>query len=322
MVQHFLHVVQCETTKDGQATVQPEVLRPHQRAGGGGRQDERGEARKCDDGDTGEEGPTEVEILLLLGRRANKGDGAHQTDRVEPGTGEERWLHEHEGREQHGLRDVEGAPESVFLDITVGYESATLAASSRHGSDSLVRIRGHAAVHGADAADKTQAQHHPRIRAHEPEAPSADMELSRRKTDDADAQASVHKRVVEVGALERGHAAIVARVAVEDEVDCDEGCAEDARAVQEALADIALGHGIAVCGLLVLPAEGRAQHGRVSGERRGGVRRAQTLGWVLEWRVVQCADSEGLRGLGCLSHCCRHGERPSQYEGHCWRSCG
>ena len=65
-----------------------------------------------------------------------------------------------------------------------------------------------------------------------------------RDTDDADAQAGVGEGLVEVAALVRGHAAVVARFVVEHEVGCGDGAADDGGAIEEAGAEGAGGRGV------------------------------------------------------------------------------
>lgn len=139
VVQDLLDVVQGEATKDGQTTVQPEVLSPHQGAGSGGGQDQRGESRERNDGNTGEQGATEVEVLFLLGGGTDEGDGTlirvsggnllksfyayHHSNSVQTSAGEEGRLHEEERRKQSSLRQVEGSPESILGNVAVDSQS-------------------------------------------------------------------------------------------------------------------------------------------------------------------------------------------------------
>lgn len=120
MVQHLLHVIEREAAKDGQSTIQPDLLRVGQGAGGGRGDDERGEAGGGDDGGTGEEGTADVEVLLLLGRGAHDGEGAHHGDGVEAGAGEDGGRAEgEEGGDKGGLGGVEGCPHGVLGNIAV-----------------------------------------------------------------------------------------------------------------------------------------------------------------------------------------------------------
>lgn len=57
------------------------------------------------------------------------------------------------------------------------------------------------------------------------------MQSSRCDADDSDAEAGVQEGVVQVGSFVWRHAAIFACFTVEDEVDCEEGSAEDGAAV-------------------------------------------------------------------------------------------
>lgn len=107
-------------------------------------------------------------------------------------------------------------------------------------------------------------------------------------TNDADAQSSVQKRLIEIGAFVGWHAAIFTSLAVEDQVDCKECTTEDGAAIDEALGQVALCDGIGGRGSLV----GAARRGL-----EGGANDA-----LLEWRELlgcRCrADSrDGLMKL-------------------------
>lgn len=119
VVQDLLDVVEGEATEDGQTAVQPDALRPHQRAGCGGGEDEGRETGESDDGDTREQRTTEVHVLLLLSGGADEGDRAHHPDGVETSAGEDRGVHEHQRGEQGGLSDVESGPEAVLQKIAI-----------------------------------------------------------------------------------------------------------------------------------------------------------------------------------------------------------
>jgi hypothetical protein len=81
-MQDTLHIIECESTEDGQTTPQPDILCPHECACRGGWENEWGESRDRYEGYTGEEGCSEVEVFLLLSRCADEGDGAHHADSV------------------------------------------------------------------------------------------------------------------------------------------------------------------------------------------------------------------------------------------------
>ena len=74
MVKDLLDVVEGETTEDGETTVQPDLLGPHQSAGGSGGEDERSETGESDDGHTSEQRSTQVHVLLLLSGGTDKSD--------------------------------------------------------------------------------------------------------------------------------------------------------------------------------------------------------------------------------------------------------
>ena len=59
----------------------------------------------------GKQGPTEVEVLVLLGCGANDRKTAHHGNSVETGTGEDRSGNEHQQRrDEGGLGCVKGGP--------------------------------------------------------------------------------------------------------------------------------------------------------------------------------------------------------------------
>jgi hypothetical protein len=261
MLQDLLDVVQREAAEDSQATVQPQILGHHQCAGSGGGDNKRSKAREGDNGDTGEEGTAEVEVLLLLSRGTNEGDGAHHADCVETGTGEKGGLHEHEWREEGSLGDVESRPECVLLDVAVGSQRPLRGERYMARLSLLLGVGGHATVHGADAADETDAHNKPRVGAHQAEAPSAGMQLACCNPDDANAEAGVKEGVVQVGALVRGHTAVLTRLPVEDQVDGQQRATKQGAAVEQPLRRIALCYGVdhGRSLLLIAPSEGRAK---------------------------------------------------------------
>jgi hypothetical protein len=95
MVQDLLDIVEGEATEDGQTTVQPDTLRPHQGAGCGDGKNHGGKTGESDEGDTSEKGTSKVQIFLLLGGGANEGNRAHETDGVETSAGEQSRVVEH-----------------------------------------------------------------------------------------------------------------------------------------------------------------------------------------------------------------------------------
>jgi len=97
VVQDLLHIIKSEASKDGQTTIEPDVLSEHEGPCSSGGQNQGSETGESDDGDAGEQRTTKVEILFLLGGGTDKGDGAHHADSVETGAGEDCW-----GEEKHG----------------------------------------------------------------------------------------------------------------------------------------------------------------------------------------------------------------------------
>ena len=217
VVQHLLHVVQSEAAKHGETAVQPDVLGPHERARGCGRDHHGCEAGESDDGDTSEKRAAEVHVLVCLGCRADKRERSHHSSCVETGAGEDGGVHEKERRQEHGLRDVEGGPESVLLNIAVGGQS--IGSTNRLRKHLLVGVRRHRAVHGSNAADETYTKHQPRVGTHQPKGPSVHVQCTSRNSDHTNTETSVHECVVQVCPLKRGHATVLSRLAVENEVD-------------------------------------------------------------------------------------------------------
>ena len=83
--------------------------------------------------------------------------------------------------------------------------------------DSLLRRTHASAHHGANRANKTDAENQPGVGSHETVAPTVCVKSASSDTDDADSEASVQESVVQVGAFEGRHAAIFSGFAVEDE---------------------------------------------------------------------------------------------------------
>lgn len=120
VVQDLLNVVEREAAKDCETTVEPEVLGEGKRPNGSHGDDERSQPRDGNNGSTGQEGSTNVEVLFLLGGGADKRDGAHHGDGVEASTGNERARNEGEKRsDESGLRRVEGRPKGVLGYVAV-----------------------------------------------------------------------------------------------------------------------------------------------------------------------------------------------------------
>jgi hypothetical protein len=96
MVEHLLHIVERETAEDCESSVQPDVLSEHESPCGSSGQDERGETREGDNGDSSEERAAKIEVLVCLGCCADKCNRAHQSGSVETSAGENGRVHEHE----------------------------------------------------------------------------------------------------------------------------------------------------------------------------------------------------------------------------------
>lgn len=135
MVEHLLDIVEREATKHSQSSVQPDVLGKGQGSHGGRGDDQGREARGHDDSSACEERTADVQVLLLLGCRANDGDGAHHGHGVQAGAGDEGPGGEgKEGSDEGCLRGVEGGPESVLGDVAVSHKIVRACAGRRRGS--------------------------------------------------------------------------------------------------------------------------------------------------------------------------------------------
>ena len=219
MVEHLLHIVQGKSTKDGETTVQPDVLGEHQSAGSGSRDDHGSETRKRDDGDTSEKRTTEVHVLVSLCGSTDKSKRAHHSSSVQSSASENSGMHEEEGRQEEGLSAIESGPEGILLHVAKIGQYFRFPKSMLIDGYLLARVCCHSAIHSSNATNKSNAQHQPRVRAHEPETPAIHMQGARSNTDDSNTKASVQERVVEVLALKWRHAAIFPSFAVEDKVD-------------------------------------------------------------------------------------------------------
>ena len=154
-------------------------------------------------------------------------------------------------------------------------------------------MRSASAVHGANAANEADTKNQPRVRSHQPVAPSVHVQCARCKTDNTNAESSVHECVVQVAPLEIGHAAILAGFPVEDEVDAKQSGAKDAGAIDESLPQVTLSHWI-VGGLLIRASEGSAEaEGIVCGGNRGRLG-SEEVGMLLQRRIVERAGENGL----------------------------
>lgn len=277
VVKHLLDIVQGEAAKDGETTVQPEVLSEGQSSDGSGGDEEGSKTRSSDDGSTGQERTTDVQVLLLLSSGADNSQTTHHGKGVETGTGEEGTGDEGEKRGDEGsLGGIESGPEGVLGDV-------------------VVRGDGSSANHGREAERKTTNADNPRVGHHQSVHEAGLDHLASRQANDSDSQTGVQEGVVQILALVDGHAAIFTGLAVEDGIDGDEGTAKDG-AAHEQLA----GGGRAGGGGLLLPRRllvvrtGAGAAESVEGAARGGRRDARgeearrRLG-----RGVQVSDGRG-----------------------------
>jgi hypothetical protein len=120
VVENLLHIVEREPAKDGQASIQPDVLREGKCPYCCGGEHEGRKSGNGNESDTSKEGSAEVQVFLLFSCRSNKGDRAHHSYCVESSTGDQcRWCHEEKRRKEGTLRDVESGPETILGEIAV-----------------------------------------------------------------------------------------------------------------------------------------------------------------------------------------------------------
>jgi hypothetical protein len=119
VVQNLLDIIEGEATEDSQSTVQPDALRPHQCAGSSGGKDHGSETRESDDGNTSEEGTTEVQVLLLLSGSTNESNGTHHADSVKTSASEDSGVHEHQRGEERSLGQIEQSPAAILQDVAI-----------------------------------------------------------------------------------------------------------------------------------------------------------------------------------------------------------
>lgn len=117
VVENLLDVIEGETTEDSETTVQPDLLRPQQSAGGSSGEDERSETGESDNGHTSEQRSTQVHVLLLLSSGTDESDRTHHSSGVKTSTSKDSRVHEHQGRQERGLGDVESCPETILHDV-------------------------------------------------------------------------------------------------------------------------------------------------------------------------------------------------------------
>jgi hypothetical protein len=161
----------------------------------------------------------------------------------------------------------------------------------------LVGVNHASSDHGAEAGSQATDGHDPGVRHHDAVDKAALDHLARRQADDADAQTRVHEGLVEVGALEQGHAAVLTRLAVEHDVHGDQGAAKDGTAREQAAAHrgrvggLLLGARLvgAASALLVEGIAGGADEGRAG----GGPRREEAR---LGRRLMECASGRAAAG--------------------------
>lgn len=117
VVEDLLDIIEGETTEDSETTVQPDLLGPHQSAGGSSGEDKRSETGESDNGHTSEQRSTKVHVLLLLSSGTDESNGTHHSSGVKTSASKNSRVHEHQGRQERGLGDVESGPETILLDV-------------------------------------------------------------------------------------------------------------------------------------------------------------------------------------------------------------
>lgn len=220
VVQNLLHIIERETGEDGKTageevsikkrmlkidemyspSVEPDILRPHQRSCGCRGNDQRSKTRESNDSDASQERATKVEILVLLSSRSNEGDGAHDANGVEACASQDgRAEEEHRGK-QSSLCDVEACPQTIL--------------------EHVVLWRGGAGPHhGTNRGNEADTHHEPRVRRHQPVRPARPVKCICSNADDSDSETGVQKSIIEVRSFIRRHATVLASLAVEDHVD-------------------------------------------------------------------------------------------------------
>ena len=228
MVENLLDVIEGEATEDGKTTIEPEVLGEGEGADGSGGEDERSETGDGDNGSTGEKRTADVEVLLLLSGGTDEGDGTHHGESVETGASEKSGRsHGDERSDKGSLGGVEDGPAGILGDVAVKSILANVTRSTgRNTENVLVGLNSASSHHGTERESETTDSDNPRVGSHETIGETRLEHLVGGQTDDADAESSVHKRLVEVRALESGHAAISASLAVGHELKSNPGAAD------------------------------------------------------------------------------------------------
>lgn len=232
VVKDLLDVVESEASEDGKTTIQPDLLRPHQSTGGGGGKDKRRESREGNDGHTGKQRCSKVQVLLLLSRGTNESNRAHHSNSVETSTSEKSGVHEHQRRKERSLGEVKASPETVLHNVA----SRKLAAETRTSlsvgiSNLLVGRSVESTIHRSDAGNQTDTSNKPRVRGHETIRPTARVESSSSNTDDSNTKSSVHKSFVQIRPFVVRHSAIFPCLPVEDQVCRQDSSTNDSRAI-------------------------------------------------------------------------------------------
>lgn len=128
-------------------------------------------------------------------------------------------------------------------------------------------------VHRANATNKANTENEPWVHGHEAVRPTVGVKRASSNTNDTNTKSSVHESLVQEATLVSGHSAVLAGLAVEDEVGGQDGAANDGTAVQQLLRDVArrsvegLLHVCAAEGIL----EGLARLGEDGGGSCGGL---------------------------------------------------
>lgn len=317
VVQDLLNIIESEATEHGQTTVEPDTLRPHQSASGGGGENHGGKTGKGNKNDTSKERSTEVQVLLLLGGSTNESNGAHQTDSIETSASEDSRVVEHERRQKSGLSQVEKSPATIFHNIANMNVSQMMSRTHKGNKKrkrwySLIRRGVESSVHRANAADQTDTHDEPRVHRHKAIGPAARVKRTSGNTNDTNTKTSVHESLIQEASLVGRHAAILASLTVEDKVGSQNGTTNDGGTIDQLLSEVSR---LRIVGRLhVVSAESILKGLTGFGEDRG--LGSERLGYLcrLKRRVVD--ESSCVGKLRNLMQSRRYGERAPKEECH------
>lgn len=219
VLQDALGVVEDESAKDGQTTVEREGLGGSQGAEGGARQDHGCERRKSDDGDTGEQRTAHPKELVLLSSGTDVAERADETSGVESSAREDGRVEEEQGAEHGGLGNVEEQPRRHLERVT----------RRKRGSTD----------HTANAGHQTDAEHQPRVSHHDALRDTVAVKTDGGDTGEGETTGKIHEGTVQVAGLDGMQR--VAGFTVEEHVGTESGCTNDSKTGQSASPTAGLG---------------------------------------------------------------------------------